>query len=240
MLGNDRFWPKGDIDKWLNNPSGIAAGYSIRYTIRMCGRVNVSDHPAIQSLMKEMGLPLYPEQDFHLSAKLFPYYKPILAGFYNSDRVLDAALMNWGWVRDWDKGHRLFNSRRVSAKGQPIWDSRVWGQSIRERRCLIPINAFYEWDENFPKGKRPRYRIESANGPAMALGGIYEINQDGEMCMSICTTDPNEKMKKIHHRMPVIIRTSDAEEWLKSDDTNAVDQLMAPTSDDWIELIKEN
>ncbi len=91
MLGNDRFWSKGDIDKWLNNPSGIAAGYSIRYTIRMCGRVNVSDHPAIQSLMKEMGLPLYPEQDFHLSAKLFPYYKPILTGFYNSDRVLDAA-----------------------------------------------------------------------------------------------------------------------------------------------------
>ena len=147
--------------------------------------------------------------------------------------------MNWGWKRDWDKGRHLFNSRRVSAKGQSIWDSKVWGKSIRQKRCIIPVNAFYEWDENQRKGKRDRYRIEHKE-PAFLLGGIYEISQDGEMFMSICTTDPNKKMSKIHHRMPVIIQSKDAEEWLSSKDRDAVDHLMQSTPDSWIKLIKEN
>ena len=205
----------------------------------MCGRLNVTDSPAVQYLMEKLGMPLYPKDDHHLSAKLFPYYKPILTGFLNSDNENDAAFMNWGWQRDWDKGRRLFNSRRISAKGQPIWDSKVWGKAIREKRCIIPVNAFYEWDNNQPKGKRDRYRIETKE-PAFLLGGIYEISQDGEMFMSICTTDPNKKMAKIHHRMPVIIQTKDAEEWLASENEKDVDELMSSAPDSYIKLVKEN
>lgn len=205
----------------------------------MCGRVNVSDFPPIQELMEDIGLPIYPRGDFHLSAKLFPYYKPLLTGFAAADGGYDAAFMNWGWKRDWDKGKRLFNSRRISAKGQPIWDSRVWGDAIRKRRCLVPINAFYEWDENQPRGKRDRYRIENS-GSALALGGIYEISSDGEMFMSICTTDPNKKMSKIHHRMPVIIDNKDAERWLVSDDQETVNNLMSSSPESWIDVTKES
>ena len=205
----------------------------------MCGRVNVSDFPPIQELMEEVGLPIYPRADFHLSAKLFPYYKPLLTGFAAENREYDAAFMNWGWKREWDKGKRLFNSRRVSAKGQPIWDSKVWGDAIRRRRCVIPVNSFYEWDENQPRGKRDRYRVEFDN-PAKFLGGIYEINTDGEMFMSICTTEPNKKMAKIHHRMPVIIDSKDTEEWLQSDNQQEVDRLMSSSPERLIKLIKEN
>lgn len=205
----------------------------------MCGRVNVSDFPPIQELMEDIGLPIYPRDDFHLSVKLFPYYKPLLTGFINADDEYDAAFMNWGWKRDWDKGRRLFNSRRVSAKGQPIWDSRVWGEAIRKRRCVIPVNAFYEWDENQPRGKRDRYRIER-EASAMALGGIYEITADGEMFISICTTDPNKKMSKIHHRMPVIIDNNNVEEWLSSNNHAAVNKLMGSSPEAWLKLTKEN
>lgn len=189
--------------------------------------------------MEDIGLPIYSVDEFHLSAKLFPYYKPLLTGFVDTDGGYDAAFMNWGWKRDWDKGKRLFNSRRVSAKGQPIWDSRVWGEAIRKRRCLIPINAYYEWDENQPRGKRDRYRVERS-GSALALGGIYEISSDGEMFMSICTTDPNKKMSTIHHRMPVIIDKKDVEEWLVSDNQEAVNNLMSSSPERWIDLIKES
>lgn len=189
--------------------------------------------------MEEVGLPIYPRDDFHLSAKLFPYYKPLLTGFADHGKQFDAAFMNWGWKRDWDKGKRLFNSRRVSAKGQPIWDSRVWGDAIRKRRCVIPVNAFYEWDENQARGNRDRYRIEREE-LAMALGGIYEISSEGEMFISICTTDPNKKMSKIHHRMPVIIDNNDVKEWLTSDNHEAVNNLMGSSPESWITLTKEN
>lgn len=205
----------------------------------MCGRVNVTDYPSITILMEDIGMPVNFGDEFSPSEKLFPYYKPLAAGFVNEEGHMDTALMNWGWQRDWDKGNRLFNSRRVSAKGQVIWKSPVWGEAIRKRRCLIPINAFYEWDQNQPKGKRNRYRIESQD-PAMALGGIFEISADGEMFLSICTTDPNEKMAAIHHRMPVIIDKKDSEQWLMSNEPKDVDQLMQSQPDDYIRMIKEN
>lgn len=178
------------------------------------------------------------DTEFVLSKNLFPYYKPLLAGFINQDQQIDTALMNWGWQREWDKDKRLFNARRVSTKGQVIWKSPVWGEAVRRRRCLIPINAFYEWNQNQSKGKRDRYRVETLE-PAMCLGGIFEINAEGEMFLSICTTDPNKKMAAIHHRMPVIIDKKDSEEWLLSDSEQDIDQLMWSRPNEEIVMIKE-
>ena len=205
----------------------------------MCGRVNVTDYQSIAILMEEVGLPVQFGTDIELSENLFPYYKPLASGFMNDNDEMDSALMNWGWQRQWDKGNHLFNARRVSAKGQIIWESPVWGEAIRRRRCLIPINAFYEWDQNQTQGKRNRYRIET-NDAAFTLGGIFEISEDGELFLSICTTDPNEKMAEIHHRMPVIIDSKDAEQWLASDNPKHVDELMQAKPDDYIQIVKES
>lgn len=205
----------------------------------MCGRVNVTDYTSIDRLMADMGITLNMSADIELSDKLFPYFKPLVAGFVDAQGNKDSALMNWGWRRDWDKGKRLFNSRRVSKKGQIISSSPVWGDAIRQRRCLIPINAFYEWNENQPRGRRDRYRIETQN-KAFALGGIYEISQDGEMFLSICTTEPNKLMAEIHHRMPVIIDQEESEHWLYSDNLQEVDKLMQAKSEDYIILNKEH
>ncbi len=205
----------------------------------MCGRVNVTDYQSIVILMDAIGIPMNVGANIELSPELFPYYKPLVAGFIDADANVDSALMNWGWKRDWDTSRRLFNSRRVSARGQVIWQSPVWGEAIRRRRCLIPINAFYEWNENQAKGKRDRFRIE-AQEPAFTLGGIFEISEDGEMFLSICTTEPNEAMAEIHHRMPVIIDEKDAEKWLCSDSMQEVDELMQAKPEDYVVMTKES
>ena len=205
----------------------------------MCGRVNVTDYQSIVILMDAIGVPLKMDVNITLSAELFPYYKPLLASFIDKQGNADSALMNWGWHRAWDKSKRLFNSRRVSAKGQVIWQSPVWGEAIRKRRCLIPINAFYEWNEKQVKGKRDRYRVET-KFPAFTLGGIFEISEDGELFMSICTTEPNESMADIHHRMPVIIDKNDAEKWLYSDSEKEVNELMQAVPNDYIVMKKEH
>ncbi len=204
----------------------------------MCGSVSVSDHPSIIRLMATMDFPLYGSQATSSHTKLFPYYKPLLAGFVGQSGQHDTALMQWGWQREWDTGKRLFNSRRVNKKGQSIWQSPVWGESARKHRCLIPVNAFYEWDENQPRGKRDRYRI-GAHEAAFTLGGIYEISQDGEMFLSVCTTEPNTLMAEIHHRMPVIIDKSDAQQWLYSDDIDDIDNLMQAKPNEYIVMEKE-
>ena len=171
--------------------------------------------------------------------QLFPYYKPLATVFVNSQKRMDLALMNWGWQRPWDESKRLFNARKCSAKGQKIWQSKVWGEAIRQRRCLLPIDCFYEWDQNFPRGKRPRYRIESKQREVMSLGAIYEIDDAGEFCLSVCTTEPNSSMQAIHHRMPVMIEPEQAQEWLLSEDQHAIDHLMQPSAENNIQLICE-
>ncbi len=103
----------------------------------------------------------------------------------------------------------------------------------------MPASAFFEWDENRPKGKRDRYRIGPAFDDGFAFGGLYEINADGEMLMSILTTAPNKKMSKIHHRMPVILDKEEFNNWFESDDRDEIDYMMQPANDDWIELVKE-
>jgi putative SOS response-associated peptidase YedK len=205
----------------------------------MCGRVNVSDYQSIAILMEEVGMPTHIGAEMELSENLFPYYKPLVAGFINEDDEIDSTLMNWGWQRNWDQGKRLFNSRRISTKGQVIWQSPVWGEAIRRRRCLVPINAFYEWDQNQPKGKRNRYRIQTHEA-AFTLGGIFEISEDGELFLSICTTDPNEKMAEIHHRMPVIIDAKDTQQWLASDNPKDIDELMQAKPENYIRMTKES
>jgi len=205
----------------------------------MCGSVKVSDYQAIKQLMIKRGMPVNFARELETGEKLFPYFKPLVAGYINDDGRADSAMMNWGWRRDWDEKRRLFNSRRVSKKGQPIWHSPVWGDAIRERRCVIPINAFYEWDQNQPKGKRDRYRIVVQEA-AYTLGGIYEISQDGEMFLSVCTTEPNEVMAKVHHRMPVIIDKNESEAWLKSKNIQDIEEIMQAKSDNYIVMTKEN
>lgn len=210
----------------------------------MCARVKVSKTTALQNLLADLG---FSGEDLgeHLfeankDEQLFPYYKPLAALFGDSQQELDLALMNWGWQRPWDESKRLFNARQCSAKGQAIWQSKVWGEAIRQRRCLLPVDCFYEWDQNFPRGKRPRYRVESRQSEVMSLGAIYEINQAGEFCMSICTTEPNSSMQQIHHRMPVIIEPEHAQEWLFGEDQSAIDHLMQATAENNIELICEH
>lgn len=148
------------------------------------------------------------------------------------DESNEITLMKWGWERSFSP-RPLINTRGLEA-----WTKKTWAQAIQERRCIIPAKAFYEWDENQPKGKRDRYRISSTQNDGFAMGGLYEINKDGELFMSILTTLPNEKMSKIHHRMPVILNEENYEAWFTSTDRKEVEFMMKPLADSQINIVK--
>ena len=141
--------------------------------------------------------------------------------------------MTWGWERSFSK-RPLINTRSAEA-----WNKRTWSKAMQERRCIIPASGFFEWDENQPKGKRDKYRIDSVVDDGFAFGGLYEINTDGEMFMSILTTKPNKKMAKIHHRMPVRLDKKEFDDWFESNDCNEIDYMMQPADEERVELVKE-
>ncbi len=194
----------------------------------MCGRFSLDQYP--DTIIKALNVgPV----DFKPRSQVYPT-SPVDVVFRGDDGN-EIAVMTWGWERPFSK-RPLINARSAEA-----WEKRTWSKALRERRCIIPVSGFFEWDENQPAGKRDRYRINPAFDDGFAFGGLYEINSaTGEMFMSILTTGPNKKMAKIHHRMPVILDKDEFNAWFEAEDREKIEYMMQPANEDWVELVKEN
>src|SRR5215213_8444967 len=90
--------------------------------------------------------------------------------------------------------------------------------AFRRRRCLVPVDGFYEWQKR-PAGKKQPYAIVSADGKPFAMAGLWENwkePQSGETVrtFTIITGPPNDLVAPIHNRMPVILPPSQWRAWL--------------------------
>lgn len=125
------------------------------------------------------------------------------------------AWLKWGlvpsWARDASIGNRLINARAESVADKPAFRT-----AFRRRRCLVLADGFYEWRRSGAK-KQPFF-IRLRDDRPFAFAGLWESWEGAdhsslETC-TILTTGPNELMKPIHDRMPVILASDDYEHWL--------------------------
>ncbi len=136
----------------------------------------------------------------------------------------EIALLRWGLVPFWAKnaktGYSTINARAEEAAAKP-----AFREALKKRRCLVPADAFYEWQRPAPgidaKSKQP-FAIALKSGEPYALAGLWERWQpkEGEALetFTVLTTDPNELMEPIHNRMPVILEPRDYSRWLDPGD----------------------
>lgn len=103
--------------------------------------------------------------------------------------------------------------------------------AYRLRRCILPVDGFYEWKAI--KGQRAKqpYAIAMKDGKLFGIGGLWENWKEprsGEWVRTfvVITTDANELVGKIHDRMPLILHSKDYTRWL-SDEPDPRD-LMVP------------
>ncbi len=149
--------------------------------------------------------------------------EPLLV--YRSDQSgPEASLMLWGlipgWLKDPSQGPRPFNARSETVADKPSFRS-----SWRHRRCLIPASCFFE------KGRAIR-RIDRQ---PFWLAGLWErwLGSDGsevDTC-TVLTTSPNQLIKPLHHRMPVLIPHGLEEAWMAALDgqqLRALEPLLGP------------
>ena len=99
---------------------------------------------------------------------------------------------------------RCINAMAETAAAKP-----AFRDAFRRRRCLVPVDGFYEWQKR-PAGKKQPYAIVSADGKPFAMAGLWENwkePQSGETVrtFTIITGPPNELVAPIHNRMPVIL-----------------------------------
>jgi len=105
----------------------------------------------------------------------------------------------WGLSPAWAKGKLIFNTRDESVATKTYFERLFSGS-----RCLVPADGFYEWLSK--DGKKFPFRFVLKTRDIFGFAGIFEPERNGkQMRFSIITTKPNELVKNIHDRMPVII-----------------------------------
>src|SRR5207245_10379370 len=116
------------------------------------------------------------------------------------------------WAKDIKIGFSTFNAR-----GEEIDTKPAFREAFRQRRCLVPLDNFYEWKKTAGGGKQP-YAIALADRRLMALAGLWETwrSPAGERVRSfrIVTTTPNELCAELHNRMPVVLKPHAWPVWL--------------------------
>lgn len=132
-------------------------------------------------------------------------------------------MMRWGLISYWAKEPSI-GLRTINAKAETITTAPAFREAIKYRRCLVPADAFYEWQKLDAKTKQP-FAIALKSNEPYAFAGLWEKWKDRKLgvellTFTVVTTDPNEVVEPIHDRMPVIIPSKDYDRWLKPGDTD--------------------
>ena len=128
------------------------------------------------------------------------------------------AAMQWGATQSFSRGRPLFNAR-----GDRLKD-RFWRRSFEQRRCLVPVTSFYEWQDVGTKRRLP-YEIRPARQPVAAFAAVWDEildRESGELIRwcAIITTDACPLLRDIHnaganrHRQPAFVDREDLAAWL--------------------------
>jgi putative SOS response-associated peptidase YedK len=143
----------------------------------------------------------------------------------------ESRPFRWGLVPFWAKdptiGNRLINARAETVAAKPAFRG-----PLRERRCLILADGFYEWEQR--GGRKQPWYIRMRDSRPFAFAGLWDRWQPAsgepiETC-AIMTTEPNDVVGRVHGRMPVILSPMAYGLWLDPtfQDVEGVQAVLRP------------
>ena len=179
--------------------------------------------------MDDINIPLGSFRSFGLyliSTAIFPSFQPSynIAPTQNVpvilqlDGVARAELFRWGLVPFWARDMAIGN-QMINARAETITEKPAFKELVRDRRCAVLADGFYEWRKD-GKGKTPML-FKLKTGEPFTFAGLWDSwkKPDGAMLQTftIITTEPNELLRPIHNRMPVMLTDDDAKVWISAD-----------------------
>jgi len=178
----------------------------------MCGRYALTSPPAV--LAERFHLLWTPEVEPHYNiapGQAIPVVR-------ETGRGRELALLRWGLIPSWAKEASI-GMKLVNARGETLADKPAFRSAYRQRRCLIPADAFYEWKAI--AGRKQPYCIRMRDEAPFGMAGLWERWKapDGQLVESctIVTVDANALIAELHERMPLILSPSDYDAWLRAE-----------------------
>jgi putative SOS response-associated peptidase YedK len=146
-----------------------------------------------------------------------------------------VVLYRWGLIPHWADSPKVA-AKAFNARAETITTSGLFREAFRRRRCLVPVDSFYEWRREGTA--RQPLRIHEASGDLLVLAGLWAGRRDpetGEVLRSftIVTSGPNAFMSSIHDRMPVVLPREAWDRWLDplNPDLGELRALLEPRDD---------
>ena len=119
----------------------------------------------------------------------------------------------WGYSffdKQTNQEKNIINSRLES-----ISNKILFKESYFKRKCIIPLNGYYEW--SLKDNIKIPFFIHIPPSEPIYLAGIWKyinFKKGDQKAFTVITKNANENISKIHHRMPVVLSQEEGEEYL--------------------------
>ena len=161
---------------------------------------------------------------------------------------LVLTTLHWGLVPTWAKD-RTKAASMINARSETLVEKPSFRNLITRQRCVIPMQGFYEWSTTNTNTSRPTrptkqaHYVSRADGEVMTVAGLWSswvdpIQKQTDPAISavfksctIITTNANDSLRPIHHRMPVILERDAVDQWLDPADRSPLG-LLVPAEND--------
>ncbi|MBV6474162.1 MAG: putative SOS response-associated peptidase YedK [Saprospiraceae bacterium] len=123
----------------------------------------------------------------------------------------------WGLIPFWAKDASI-GSKMINARAETLMEKPAFRKAFQSRRCLVPMDGFYEWRRD-AGGKKIPMRIRLKGGGVFFMAGLSDHWRDpagGQTLASftIITCPANKVVAPLHDRMPVILMEQEEEWWI--------------------------
>jgi len=129
--------------------------------------------------------------------------------------------LRWGFLPYFAKDAKR---APINARIETLDTNGMFRDAWRRHRCLLPADAFWEWQDRGEGRKRQPFHIAAPDGSPLALAGIWSVWRDPAVedaepvfTTAIVTTEARGRMEALHDRMPIIVPRTLWQDWLTAD-----------------------
>ena len=132
-----------------------------------------------------------------------PYQKlPVIKKYKNGNTLEN---LKWGLIPSWAKNKDF--KALINARVETIDEKVSFKKLIKDFRCIVVADGFYEWKREEEK-KTPFYFLRE-DKKTIFFAAIYSADQ-----FCLITEEASKNVSSIHHRQPVILNQTDVNRYL--------------------------
>lgn len=180
----------------------------------MCGRASLTKNE--KELEDRFGSQFYSEEIERY--KPIPNYNLAPSQYFPVITNKDTDhfnILKWGLIPFWAKDPKIA-FKLINARAETIDKKTSFKVSFSRKRCLIPLDGFYEW-KKIDRRKKP-YRIVRNDKEVFSVAGLWDTWLDDKNeevnSFTIITVPANKILKNLHNRMPAILFKEEERLWI--------------------------